>query len=121
MGHSPDGVGKMSALSLAAQRRLTLAGRYVLAALVLTFFVFPIYWLFIISFKTPKWQMRLCVKAQASGRFSKRRTEKSASKPTKTSGKTMVLTMSQPKSVKIRPEEKEPTTIVPKTRKSLKD
>ena len=43
----------MTNLSLAATRRWKLAGRYGLASLLLVFFVFPIYWLFIISFKTP--------------------------------------------------------------------
>ncbi len=43
----------MTNLSVAATRRWKLAGRYGLASLLLVFFVFPIYWLFIISFKTP--------------------------------------------------------------------
>jgi multiple sugar transport system permease protein len=43
----------MSSLSIASTRRRKLAGRYALASLLLLFFVFPIYWLFIISFKTP--------------------------------------------------------------------
>ena len=43
----------MTNLSIAATRRWKLAGRYGLASLLLVFFVFPIYWLFIISFKTP--------------------------------------------------------------------
>ena len=43
----------MSAMSFAARRRWTLAGRYALASVLLIFFVFPIYWLFAISFKTP--------------------------------------------------------------------
>jgi multiple sugar transport system permease protein len=43
----------MTNLSVAATRRWKLAGRYGLASLLLVFFVFPIYWLFIISLKTP--------------------------------------------------------------------
>jgi len=44
----------MNALfSRRARQSFILAGRYVLIALLLFFFVFPIYWLFIISFKTP--------------------------------------------------------------------
>ena len=43
----------MTNFSLAATRRWKLACRYGLASLLLVFFVFPIYWLFIISFKTP--------------------------------------------------------------------
>ena len=43
----------MNGLSLASNRRLNLIGRYILACCLLVFFVFPIYWLFIISFKTP--------------------------------------------------------------------
>ncbi len=37
-----------------ARRRFTLAWRLALALVVTLFFVFPIYWLFIISFKTPE-------------------------------------------------------------------
>ena len=34
--------------------RLTLAGRYLLALAAIAFFLFPIYWLVMISFKTPE-------------------------------------------------------------------
>jgi hypothetical protein len=46
---------------------------------------------------------------------------KSAANPAKTNGKTTILTVIQPKSIKMRPDEKDPITMVPKTRKSLKD
>lgn len=40
-------------MKLAQRRRLRLALRYLAAVLLTVFFLFPIYWLFMISFKTP--------------------------------------------------------------------
>lgn len=43
----------MSALPFHRRKDVRLAGRYALALLLVVIFVFPVYWLFIISFKTP--------------------------------------------------------------------
>src|SRR6185312_13096143 len=51
---APDGIGEMSAAPPLLRRPgVVLALRYATAVALTLFFVFPIYWLFIISFKTP--------------------------------------------------------------------
>jgi multiple sugar transport system permease protein len=54
MGYSSYGIGKMSARTINQRKILFFTGRYALALVVMIFFVFPIYWLFAISFKTPE-------------------------------------------------------------------
>jgi multiple sugar transport system permease protein len=53
LGYSADGVGEMKNLPLYRQKGVRLALRYLVAILVTIVFIFPVYWLFIISFKTP--------------------------------------------------------------------
>ena len=43
----------MSALPLHRRHGVRLSFRYLIAALLVVIFCFPVYWLFIISFKTP--------------------------------------------------------------------
>jgi multiple sugar transport system permease protein len=53
MGHQADGAGEMKTLPFHRRKDVRLAFRYFLACLLVVIFVFPVYWLFIISFKTP--------------------------------------------------------------------
>jgi multiple sugar transport system permease protein len=53
MGHQADGAGQMSSLPFHRRKNVRLTLRYFLACMLVLIFVFPVYWLFIISFKTP--------------------------------------------------------------------
>ncbi len=53
MGHKTNGAGQMSPLPFHRRKTVRLTLRYILACLLVIIFVFPVYWLFSISFKTP--------------------------------------------------------------------
>jgi multiple sugar transport system permease protein len=53
MGHQADGTGQMKSLPFHRRKDVRLALRYLVACVLVMIFVFPVYWLFIISFKTP--------------------------------------------------------------------
>jgi multiple sugar transport system permease protein len=53
MGHPSHGVGEMSGVPLHRRPGVRLSFRYLMALLLVIVFCFPVYWLFIISFKTP--------------------------------------------------------------------
>jgi multiple sugar transport system permease protein len=52
MGHPANGTGQMSAVPFHRRKDVRLALRYLVAFALVIIFVFPVYWLFIISFKT---------------------------------------------------------------------